>query len=498
MMYVFWVILLLYGLVEAVTGMGQGMEYLVRHGDFSGGFPVVTGTMHHPAPFSIILAVILPIAVFNIMNRFVSGRPSSRWTGRALNILSWIYILPALFSISLSMCRTAWIASCVGCAVVALVVLRRYGRISERMVLKLSVACFCVMALVAIPLYCMKQDSADGRVLIWKVSVTALSDNPLKGAGHGRFGGAYGDAQEEYFRSGAGTDRERILAGSPDFAYNEFLHMAVEHGLIVLCIFFAVIVYSFHNLGKSAAEESMAVTGALAGLMTAFMFSYPLHVFQSCLISAVVIILAVMFPGQKSGFRYMLDVTVAGSLIVISGLAICKSYDRTGNGREAVRQWKMLQGYYGEDKYSEMCDLYGTLYPYLDSCPEFLFEYGQCLSGTGRYSESNTVLEKGAERSADPMFYNIIGKNHMSMGNYDLAEDAFWKAYYRVPHRIYPLYLLMRLYGERGWTVEQEAMARRIVSAEEKVESEEGAWLKEAAWKCLKSINDEKYHEACH
>lgn len=145
-----------------------------------------------------------------------------------------------------------------------------------------------------------------------------------------------------------------------------------------------------------------------------------------------------------------------------------------------------------------MCDLYGTLCPYLDSCPEFLFEYGQCLSGTGRYSESNTVLEKGAERSADPMFYNIIGKNHMSMGNYDLAEDAFWKAYYRVPHRIYPLYLLMRLYGERGWTGEQEAMAERIVSAEEKVESEEGAWLKEAAWNCLKSINDEKYHEACH
>lgn len=96
--------------------------------------------------------------------------------------------------------------------------------------------------------------------------------------------------------------------------------MAVEHGLIVLCIFFAVIVYGFHNLCKSAEEGSMAVMGALAGLMTAFMFSYPLHVFQSCLISAVVIILAVMFPGQKSGFRYMLDVTGAGTLIAYPGL----------------------------------------------------------------------------------------------------------------------------------------------------------------------------------
>ena len=70
----------------------------------------------------------------------------------------------------------------------------------------------------------MKRDSADGRLLIWKITMRAIADNPM-GEERGRtFSALYGDAQEEYFMEGKFSDAEAWVAGSPDFAFNEFLN----------------------------------------------------------------------------------------------------------------------------------------------------------------------------------------------------------------------------------------------------------------------------------
>ena len=83
-------------------------------------------------------------------------------------------------------------------------------------------------------MYLMKKDSADGRALMWKVSLQAAINNPL-GAGLGNFSGAYGEAQAAYFAAGKGT--EELVAGSPDYGFNEYLQIAVEGGFIALVLF---------------------------------------------------------------------------------------------------------------------------------------------------------------------------------------------------------------------------------------------------------------------
>lgn len=45
----------------------------------------------------------------------------------------------------------------------------------------------------------LKVDSANGRLLIWKVSVMAIVEKPFLGHGTGNFASAYGMAQEKYF-----------------------------------------------------------------------------------------------------------------------------------------------------------------------------------------------------------------------------------------------------------------------------------------------------------
>ena len=63
--------------------------------------------------------------------------------------------------------------------------------------------------------------------------------------------------------------------------------------------------------------------------------------------------------------------------------------------------------------------------------------------------KSNEILEKGTHYSSDPMFFNIMGKNYQQLKQYDKAEYMFYQAIYRIPHKLYPYYLLMKMYIER-------------------------------------------------
>ena len=50
--------------------------------------------------------------------------------------------------------------------------------------------------------------------------------------------------------------------------------------------------------------------------------------------------------------------------------------------------------------------------------------------------------------SCDPMSLNIIGKNYQAIGKYEKAEEYFIRSTHRLPGRIYPYYLLAKLYAE--------------------------------------------------
>ncbi len=135
-----------------------------------------------------------------------------------------------------------------------------------------------------------------------------------------------------------------------------------------------------------------------------------------------------------------------------------------------------------------------TTFYYLKSNAEFLLEYGQCLSKTGQYEKSNHILQEGTYRSGDPMFFNLIGINYQNIGEYQLAESMFYKAYYRIPHKIYPLYLLMNLYKELNREKEMTTMAHRILNQRTKVNSPETLFIKEKTKELLDTYFQNNHH----
>lgn len=59
-----------------------------------------------------------------------------------------------------------------------------------------------ILILLAAGSFCLKKDSALGRLHIWKIEMLAIADNPIEGYGKGTVLGVYGDTQARYFMGG--------------------------------------------------------------------------------------------------------------------------------------------------------------------------------------------------------------------------------------------------------------------------------------------------------
>lgn len=103
----------------------------------------------------------------------------------------------------------------------------------------------------------------------------------------------------------------------------------------------------------------------------------------------------------------------------------------------------------------------------------FLFEYGHIQHRLGGDFGSNLALEEARRYTCDPMVLNIMGKNYQMMEEYDRAEECFIQAIHLLPNRIYPYYLLAKLYAlpEYRHPDKLEEMKRVVLTKEPKVMS---------------------------
>ena len=470
MLFIFF-LLLSAGLIELWIGIGQAMDVLL----YGLSYHSVTGTFGNSGLYSIFIAILLPIA-WTYTLRIRSFRKEN-FKVKGLIALSFLYVLLSLFVLPVSMGRTSWLAALTGCGVVTfLSVHERWGK---------RAACRLAVALVGLPVLCagvgygLKKDSADGRLLIWKISAPIVKDCFPQGAGEGNFPGVYGEAQEAYFRSGKGTEQEAYIAGAPNFAYNEYLQIAIEHGLTGIIALLLVAGYSFVRLKSSNNTDRVPLAGAFAALLVAAFFSYPFRNPYTCLLAAGIVILTASLPNSKESSTHKRLRWGIGLFVFLSiAWGTGKQQGAWGNKRIARQQWEQLKPHFSAGQFEDIVKNYAVLYPYLKQEEAFMFEYGQCLSQTEAYEESNRILQEGLARSSDPMFLNIIGKNYHALGNDSLAEAMYRKAAWRIPHKIYPLYLLMELYRQQGKETEWKAIAHRILEKKEKIHSPETEYIK--------------------
>jgi len=95
------------------------------------------------------------------------------------------------------------------------------------------------------------------------------------------------------------------------------------------------------------------------------------------------------------------------------------------------------------------------------------------LNATGQREKADSIFTRGLKISSDPMFYNVKGRNHHEMGEYNKAEACYMNSTWLLPGRVYPYFLLTRLYAD-PFNYRPEKMqhaAKEVLKKEPKVYS---------------------------
>ena len=430
------VFLLLSAVYEVIYGLlqiyGNGF---VRHRLYP-----LTGTFFNPAPYAGWLATILPLSLYYMLyfRTRKTGKPVYRYCYVVLSCITFfiVCLLPATMS------RTAWCAAVISslfvlaCDDTVYRWVREHLRSLKRKKWLVSIA-IVFLFILSLGVYGIKKDSADGRLFIWKISLEAIWENP-RGYGAGKFAEVYGETQENDFASGDYSSREEWVAGCPEYAFNEYLRIAVEYGVIFLGVVLALMIYC---LWEGFRFGRIGFCGVMISLSVFSFASYPFSLPEFWLLLFLSVV-ALLYDTSFRGRIFLLLVLFCG---VVWGV---KEYKNMHSAIPAREQWRQASYFYRIGDYAETVEAYAGLETSLHDDYRFMFEYGHALHKIGRYGESTRVLQKAMEYSCDPMILNIIGKNYQALGDYDVAEYWYIRSVHRLPNRHYPYYLLAKLYAD--------------------------------------------------
>lgn len=456
-------VLLLAGSIEAIWGFLQVYGWADQYHSLYR----LTGSFFNPGPYSGFLAVILPVALHTLLGPKPLCRVDKIVYGLGvICLVSIILVLPA------GMSRSAWVAAGAGCGVVVWrqkrsreYVRRGIGRIGRGWKRYWLGGILLLGLSIGGGLYLLKKDSADGRLLVWKMDLAVMRSQPWLGVGIGRYPGALGEAQAVYFANSPADPREEYVADAPEYGFNEFLQLGGEYGLIGLCLFISITGIASGGLFKRNTQQTGGVSGALSAFLVFACFSYPLHMLPMAMLFVLLLAWSVNVGAKGVRIRRWAGQILWLPVMVLGLVAAWRLTEK----ETAYKTWKTARAYFRQGDYQEALNRYTPLFSALSDRPAFVFEFGECQFQNAQYGNATAIFLWAAELSADPMVYNKLGKNYQALKQYDRAEKAYVQAAHMIPHRIYPLYLLALLYREMGDMEKARDMARQVIGKEPKV-----------------------------
>ncbi|BAR47896.1 O-antigen ligase family protein [Tannerella forsythia] len=454
--------ILIVGFVEAIIGLGQ------LYGFFPSGHYLfkTTGTFLNPGPYGGFIALMFPLTLHYWLY-FRKRKKILRYVFLFVGIVC-LLVFPATLS------RTAWGAAAIGCMLVAIYetgitdkLKDLYQKYRRRAVL--CIALFCLLSGgVIYGIYQFKKDSANGRLFIWKITALAIRNTSLKGVGLGGFPAAYAQSQINYFKEKEASAIEKHVAGSPEYAFNEYLRIFLEQGIAggILFLFLTSLI-----ICRGIKNKQIGAAGSFLSLSVFAIASYPYYLWEFLVVWVLLATICASQtkpPSSESSKNRRISIfALFAVFILIASLSICVAqwyfYHR------ASKEWEKIRPFYTMKAYSKIIDDYIRLYPQLNHDPKFVFEYAVTLNAEKRYEQADSILSRGLQISCDPMFYNVKGRNYHEMGAYRKAEACYMNAIYLIPERIYPYYLLTKLYADSaaGYPAEKMQWAASIVLKKE-------------------------------
>nr|WP_302829465.1 O-antigen ligase family protein [uncultured Bacteroides sp.] len=310
--------------------------------------------------------------------------------------------------------------------------------------------------------YYFKQDSANGRILIWRCSWEMFKDSPIYGYGIDGFQAHYMDYQADYLRKYPDCNFA-MLADSVSHPFNEYVMVILNWGIIGLIVLVVLTIFLVHCYFKKPSQNSLIALISLVSIGIFSMFSYPYRYPFTWIITFldIYILISNVYIVKKS-VRIVKLVSII--FLFLCGIIVCEIQQRLS----VEINWNEL-AYQKKD--CEKLEKYKLLYLNLKDNVYFLYSYAILLYNEGLIDESLQIASRCRLYWADYSLELLIGDIYKSKYNYEMAEKFYVNASFMCPCRFTPLFSLLELYKECKNTFKVRSIAQTIVQKPVKVNS---------------------------
>ena len=352
-----------------------------------------------------------------------------------------------LFALVLADSRTSMLAVIVGLLIFFLHDIRKYCQKKSVLIVMLVIV---FLGGVVILLYNYRVDSANARLLIWKISLQMICDKPICGHGLGSFNEEYMLYQASFFETRPDSHYS-IIADNVAYPYNELIHIGVEQGIIGMLFILLLIVLFF----KSPANSSNRIfKSLLASFLIVSQFSYPANVFPLIiLVPLICASIESVHVIKIKCFSCLIQIILL-VLMNISILQGLKFKDYSDELKLSVREENCMSNYLKMNFEGLKNELI------------FLNKINMWLSKNQHYDliiEYEYVLLPSCET------YCEIGNAYASKSDFDKAEYYYKIASNMVPSRIIHSYLLWKMYLKQRDNEKANFIAQKIVNQNIKI-----------------------------
>ena len=419
----------------------------------------VTGCGENPTVAALYLVGCLPI---------LAGRMAQSGQKAALGF----FIAVAAVCIMLLRCRTAYVGAAAVAAVFLCARCRAFAtsrKVGRRYLAAGTVSLLLAVSAAGAALYAMKKDSADGRLLIWRLSAGMMAERP-QGYGYGLFERNYNLTQAGYFAGGAFESGEKANADFVFMPYNDFIEQGVEGGVAGMAFLAAFYVLMARRAVLSGDRRSAAVFCSF-GVMSLFNFVYT-SVSPWFLLMCHASFVMAGEDGLKPEKRWVAGLAGAAMLCVTALL----SYKSFGLTTAQVRLKKIEdEGRFVDDRrYAEIAGMAGT-------SEAFWTRRARNSMGRERYSDALRHIAQARAYSSSPELFLMAYRCRMRLGSPEAAVGSLDTLSYMLPRKLTVKYMLMNHYAARGNKEKAVRYAGEILAADVKVWSERAAFITNSA-----------------
>lgn len=489
------------GLSILVSGIVQGIYGILQLLDF---FPSmnakfnITGSFFNPGPYAGFLSSVWILALGMylyrekiILNVLLSWKGKTHGKGKVVKtLLEYVPLVAMVVTVIVlpsTQSRAAWLSFIFGSLLLVFFNYEIPNRIKairkskKQFLLTLIGFCFLILFLV---MYRYKKNSADGRLLIWKVSVEVLKEQPIFGTGFDRLRAYYMKAQAKYLNNN-GTRTESLLADNNTYAFNALLQYTVENGLVGLVILFVLTTYSVKlRTVKENYYLKMLCLSVLFGVFVFGLFSYPSQILPIKVVCITLLAFLAVLDSKKwkyknNGTTHKIRPVFSIILFVVSGIFLWKIALYVHGMRQNFKGWKTAMNQYDYMKYDDSVRMFENVTFGLRNEGEFLWNYGKALTLNQQWPKAIDVLNQARNHLDNSLLEITLGDAYLAIKNYDDAEESYQRAADMVPNRFYPHYQLAKLYEKSNNRSKARKKAKEILRKEVKIPSKAIKQMKE-------------------